>query len=151
MYPSLTRALAEALVDVLWFIDGSEANQMDQDDVVKVLEGRIAHLITKLSSDQRQELIDLLGERAEVESHPARREFLAGFPEGCRSDPTGDGTCRGRPWADGLRLAPEHGSDIVTDAGVTTRLALLLEFLSKLPAVGAAILPPLIKVDIRCS
>ncbi|WP_406498048.1 hypothetical protein OG936_26870 [Streptomyces sp. NBC_00846] len=81
VYPSLTRALAEALVDVLWFIDGSEENQTDQDDAVKVLEG-IAHLVTKLSSDQRQELIDLLGEMAEVESHPARREFLAGFPEG---------------------------------------------------------------------
>ncbi|MFG2987501.1 hypothetical protein ACGFYQ_40905 [Streptomyces sp. NPDC048258] len=48
---------------------------------VKVLEG-VAHLVSKLSSDQRSELIDLLGTMAEAESDPARREFLDGFPEG---------------------------------------------------------------------
>ncbi|MFD6414151.1 hypothetical protein [Nocardia asteroides] len=29
--PSLTRALAEALVDVLWFVEGWEDEQMDPD------------------------------------------------------------------------------------------------------------------------
>ncbi|MEU9545046.1 hypothetical protein [Streptomyces mirabilis] len=81
VYSSLTHALAEALVDVLWFIEGSEDDQMDPDDSVKVLEG-VAHLVSKLSSDQRSELIDLLGAMAEAESDPARREFLEGFPEG---------------------------------------------------------------------
>lgn len=81
VYSSLTRALAEALVDVLWFIEGSEDEQMDPDDAVKVLEG-FAHLVSKLSSDQRGELIDLLGTMAEAESDTARREFLEGFPEG---------------------------------------------------------------------
>ncbi|MEV6260686.1 hypothetical protein AB0M42_08000 [Streptomyces sp. NPDC051784] len=81
VYPSLTHALAEALVDVLWFIEGSEDEQMDPDGAVKVLEG-IAHLVSKLPSDQRSELIDLLGTMAEGEVDPARREFLEGFPEG---------------------------------------------------------------------
>lgn len=81
MYSSLTQALAEALVDVLWFVEGSEDEQMDPDDAVKVLEG-VAHLVSKLSSDQRSELIDLLGTMAEAEADPARREFLEGFPEG---------------------------------------------------------------------
>ncbi|MER7575100.1 hypothetical protein [Streptomyces sp. NPDC126514] len=81
VYSSLTHALAEALVDVLWFIEGSEDEQMDPDDAVKVLEG-VAHLVSKLSSDQRSELRDLLRTMAEAESDPARREFLAGFPEG---------------------------------------------------------------------
>ncbi|WP_328623123.1 hypothetical protein [Streptomyces sp. NBC_00354] len=80
VYPSLTRALAEALVGVLWFIEGSDDEEMDPDNAVKVLEG-IAHLFTQLSSDQRQELLDLLGAMAEEESDPARREFLEGFPE----------------------------------------------------------------------
>ncbi|WP_432182471.1 hypothetical protein [Streptomyces sp. NBC_00063] len=80
-YSSLTHALAEALVDVLWFIEGSEDEQMDPDDAVKVLEG-VAHLVSTLSSDQRSDLIDLLGTMAEAESDPARREFLEGFPEG---------------------------------------------------------------------
>ncbi|MES4909509.1 MULTISPECIES: hypothetical protein [unclassified Streptomyces] len=81
VYSSLTHALAAALADVLWFIEGSEDEQMDPDDAVKVLEG-VAHLLSKLSSDQRSELIDLLGSMAEAESDPARREFLEGFPEG---------------------------------------------------------------------
>ncbi|MET9554531.1 hypothetical protein [Streptomyces sp. NPDC006645] len=81
VYASLTHALAEALVDVLWFIEGSEDEQMDPDDALKVLEG-VAHLVSKLSSDQRYELIDLLGTMAEAESDLARREFLEGFPEG---------------------------------------------------------------------
>ncbi|MEU8762755.1 hypothetical protein [Streptomyces sp. NPDC048659] len=80
-YPFLTRALAEALVDVLWFIDGSEDEQMDQDDAVKVMEG-VAHVVSTLSSDQRQELIVLLGEMAAAETNPARREFLEEFPQG---------------------------------------------------------------------
>ncbi|MFF4667710.1 hypothetical protein [Streptomyces sp. NPDC001282] len=75
VYSSLSHALAEALIDVLWFIEGSGDEQMDPDDAVKVLEG-VAHLVSKLSSDQRSELIDLLGTMAEAESDPARRDFL---------------------------------------------------------------------------
>ncbi|MGQ4458418.1 hypothetical protein [[Kitasatospora] papulosa] len=81
MYSSLTHALAAALVDVLWFIEGSEDEQMDPDDAVKVLEG-VVHLVSRLSSNQRNELIALLGAMAEAESDPARREFMEGFPEG---------------------------------------------------------------------
>lgn len=80
VYSSLTHVLAGALVDVLWFIEGSEDEQMDQDDAVKVMEG-VAHLVGRLSSEQRSELLDLLGTMAESESDPARREFLEGFPE----------------------------------------------------------------------
>ncbi|MFD3658754.1 hypothetical protein [Streptomyces sp. NPDC058620] len=59
VYPSLPRALAEALVGVLWFIEASEDEQMDPDDAVKVMEG-VAQLFSQMSGDQRQELIDLL-------------------------------------------------------------------------------------------
>ncbi|MEV8450451.1 hypothetical protein [Streptomyces parvus] len=81
LYSSLTHAPAAALADVLWFIEGSEDEQMDSDDAVKVLED-VAHLVGKLSSDQRSELTGLLGTMAAAESDPARREFLEGFPEG---------------------------------------------------------------------
>ncbi|MBL1083675.1 hypothetical protein JK359_17155 [Streptomyces actinomycinicus] len=80
-YASLTRALAEALVDVLWFVDGCEDEQMDPDDAVKVLEN-VAHWVTQLSGGQRHELLDLLATMAAEETNPARREFLEGFPEG---------------------------------------------------------------------
>ncbi|MFG2589648.1 hypothetical protein [Streptomyces sp. NPDC048438] len=81
MYSSLSHALAEALADVLWFIDGSEDEQMDPDDAVKLLEG-VAHLVSRLPSGQRSELTDLLGTMAAAEPDPMRREFLEGFPEG---------------------------------------------------------------------
>ncbi|WP_324607640.1 hypothetical protein [Streptomyces sp. NRRL WC-3742] len=81
MYSSLAQALAEALVDVLWFVEGSEDEQVDPDEAVKVLEG-VAHVVSKLSSGQRSELIDLLGTMAEADSDPARRVFLEGFPDG---------------------------------------------------------------------
>ncbi|MET7743360.1 hypothetical protein [Streptomyces sp. NPDC005385] len=80
-FPSLTRVLAEALVDVLRFIEGSEDDQMDPDDSVKVLEG-VGYLVGRLSSDQSSEFLDLLGTMVEEEADPARREFLEGFPEG---------------------------------------------------------------------
>ncbi|MFE9846638.1 hypothetical protein [Streptomyces goshikiensis] len=73
--------MAEALVDVLWFIDGSEDEQMDQDDAVKVMEG-FAHVVSTLPEDQRQELIALVGEMSGDENDPARRDFLEAFPEG---------------------------------------------------------------------
>ncbi|MFF4319104.1 hypothetical protein [Streptomyces sp. NPDC001568] len=81
VYPSLTHALAEALVDVLRFVEDSEDESMDADDAVKVLEG-VAHLVGELSADQRGELGDLLGAMAEAEVDPVRREFLEEFPEG---------------------------------------------------------------------
>ncbi|WP_234376784.1 hypothetical protein [Streptomyces sp. TP-A0356] len=80
-YPSLTRALAEALVDVLWFIEDCEDEQMDPDDAVKVLDG-VAHLVGQLSNEQRVEFLDLIGAMAAVETDPERREFLEEFPEG---------------------------------------------------------------------
>lgn len=81
VYSSLTHALAKALVDVLWFVEGSDDEQMDPDDAVKVTEG-VAHLASELSSEQRNELIELLGTMAAAETDLARREFLEGFPEG---------------------------------------------------------------------
>ncbi|MFD9904097.1 hypothetical protein [Streptomyces sp. NPDC059063] len=81
VYPSLTRALAEALVDVLWFVEGCGNEQMDPDDAVKVLEG-VAALVSHLPSGQRSEFIDVLGSMAAQETDASRREFLEGFPEG---------------------------------------------------------------------
>lgn len=80
-YSSLTRALAEVLVDVLCFIEGSVDEQLAQDDAVKVLEG-LAHRVSSLPSDQRQELVELVGEMTAAETDPARRNFLEHFPEG---------------------------------------------------------------------
>ncbi|MFB7175012.1 hypothetical protein ACFCYM_29915 [Streptomyces sp. NPDC056254] len=78
-YSSLTRALADALVDVAWFIDGADDEQMDPDDAVKALEG-IGATLGRLSHDQRSELLGVLGAMAEAEGDAVRREFLSAFP-----------------------------------------------------------------------
>ncbi|MET8567546.1 hypothetical protein [Streptomyces sp. NPDC004783] len=92
-YSSLTRALAEVLVDVLCFIEGSVDEQLDQDDAVKVLEG-LAHRVSSLPSDQRQELVELVGEMTAAETDPARRNFLE----------------HSRKASDSSTMRPEHGS-----------------------------------------
>ncbi|WP_443041171.1 hypothetical protein, partial [Streptomyces sp. B21-102] len=79
-YSSLAHALTEALVDMAWFIDGADDDQMDLDDAVKALEG-MAAVLKHLSSDQRRDLLDVLGGMAEAEANPARREFLEAFPQ----------------------------------------------------------------------
>ncbi|MFB6822982.1 hypothetical protein ACFCXA_15475 [Streptomyces virginiae] len=79
VYPSLTHALAEALVDALRFVDGSGDEEMDQDDAVAMLEWA-SHILSRLSDAQRDEFLDLLGEMAEEENDPARSAFLREFP-----------------------------------------------------------------------
>ncbi|MGW6710435.1 hypothetical protein ACWGDE_36850 [Streptomyces sp. NPDC054956] len=80
VYSSLSRALTEALINVLWFIEGSEDEQMDPDDAVRVLEG-VAPLVGELASDQRSQFLELLRDMADGEADSARREFLEGFTE----------------------------------------------------------------------
>ncbi|MGW1819203.1 hypothetical protein ACWCQM_37315 [Streptomyces sp. NPDC002125] len=70
----------QALVDVLWFIEGAEDDRLDPDDAVKVLEG-VAHLVSTLPSDQRSDLVGLLAAMAQAEPDPGRRAFLDEFPE----------------------------------------------------------------------
>lgn len=79
-YPSLTHALAEALVDVTWFIDGTDDEQMDEDDAVTALEG-VAAVVDRMSEAQRAELLDVLEAMAAAEADPRRRAFLETFPE----------------------------------------------------------------------
>ncbi|MER7764149.1 hypothetical protein [Streptomyces sp. NPDC097619] len=78
-YSSLAHALTEALVDMAWFIDGADDEQMDLDDAVKALEG-MAAVLKHLSGEQRSDLLDVLGGMTEAETDPARREFLEAFP-----------------------------------------------------------------------
>jgi hypothetical protein len=51
-HPSLPRALAEALVDLAWFVERTDDDRMDQDDGVKALEG-VAEVADRLSDSQR--------------------------------------------------------------------------------------------------
>ncbi|MGW7582739.1 hypothetical protein ACWGKU_28800 [Kitasatospora sp. NPDC054768] len=80
-YPSLTRALAEALVDLTRFVESADDDLMDQDDAVKALEG-VAAVVDRLSSSQRAEFQQVINAMTEVETDPGRHEFLTAFPDG---------------------------------------------------------------------
>jgi hypothetical protein len=80
-YPSLTQALTEALVDLVWFIEGADDDHMDPDDAVKALEG-VAVVVDRMSDGQRAELQELIETLAAAETDHRRREFLEAFPEG---------------------------------------------------------------------
>lgn len=80
-YPSLSRALAEALVDLAWFVESADDDHMDQDDVVKALEG-VGAVVDRLSDSQRGEFLQVIEAMTEAETDPGRREFLEAFPDG---------------------------------------------------------------------
>ncbi|MFH8224316.1 hypothetical protein ACH4C2_34970 [Streptomyces sp. NPDC018057] len=80
-YPSLTRALAEALVDLVWFLESADEDHMDQDDAVKALEG-VAAVVDRLSPSQRGEFRHVVRAMTAAEADPGRRGFLEAFPDG---------------------------------------------------------------------
>ncbi|MFD7064793.1 hypothetical protein [Streptomyces sp. NPDC059906] len=80
-YLSLVRALAEALVDLAWFVESADGEHLDQDDAVKALEG-VAAVVGGLSSCQRAEFQQVIGAMTEAEADPGRRDYLESFPDG---------------------------------------------------------------------
>ncbi|MGW4324239.1 hypothetical protein ACWEMW_34485 [Streptomyces sp. NPDC004684] len=80
-YPSLTRALAETLADLAWFIESADDDHLDQDDAVKALEG-VAAVVDRLSDSQRAEFQQLIEVMTAAETDTGRREFLEAFPDG---------------------------------------------------------------------
>ncbi|MGP4094286.1 hypothetical protein [Nonomuraea sp. KM90] len=77
---ALVRTLAELVMDLAWFLEGSDDEVVDPDDAVKQLEW-ISYRLCQLSAGDRSKLIALIRERAESESDPAFREFLQESPE----------------------------------------------------------------------
>ncbi|MEU4119072.1 hypothetical protein AB0F71_31840 [Kitasatospora sp. NPDC028055] len=80
-YPSLTRALADALVDLTRFVESADDDLMDQDDAVKALEG-VGAVVDRLSSTQRAKFQQVIDAMTEAETDPGCRKFLAAFPDG---------------------------------------------------------------------
>ncbi|MFE1936344.1 hypothetical protein ACFW95_39355 [Streptomyces sp. NPDC059474] len=80
-YPSLTRALADALVNLTWFIESADDEHMNQDDAVKALDG-VAAVVDRMSDSQRAEFQQVIEEMTTAEPHHGRREFLEAFPDG---------------------------------------------------------------------
>ncbi|MEV5085937.1 hypothetical protein AB0K74_47120 [Streptomyces sp. NPDC056159] len=72
-------ALTGLLVDLVWWLESCEDEEVDPDSAVKMMES-VGWVLLQLPSDQRQRLLQVLADLAEAEQDPARHEFLESFP-----------------------------------------------------------------------
>ncbi|MGW1044363.1 hypothetical protein [Streptomyces sp. NPDC002547] len=78
----LVPLLAGLVVDVVWFLDSCEDDEVDPDSAVKMME-TVSWVLTRLPQDQRDRFLTVLAGLAEAEHDPSRREFLEAFPSAC--------------------------------------------------------------------
>jgi hypothetical protein len=71
--------LAGLVVDVVWFLDSCEDDEVDPDSAVKMMES-VSWVLGQLPQDQRERFLKVLADLAEAEQDPGRREFLENFP-----------------------------------------------------------------------
>ncbi|UGQ13534.1 hypothetical protein LO772_07990 [Yinghuangia sp. ASG 101] len=78
----LVTALAGLVVDIVWWLDSCGDDEVDPDSAVKMTEN-VAFVVKNLPAEQQQRLIQVLGELADAESDPNRRDQLWSFPFAC--------------------------------------------------------------------
>ncbi|MFB8206298.1 hypothetical protein [Streptomyces sp. NPDC056010] len=78
----LVPVLAGLVVDVVWFLDSCEDDELAPDSAVKMME-RVAWVLGRLPQDQRDQFLTVLADLAEAEQESGRREFLEAFPFSC--------------------------------------------------------------------
>jgi len=77
--PAALTTAAGLLVEVTWWLDTSDDDEIDPDVASKVLE-EVAGLSYEMSAEQTRRLVDVLGELAAAEGHAGRRYQLRFFP-----------------------------------------------------------------------
>ncbi|MDX5564541.1 hypothetical protein PYK79_15945 [Streptomyces sp. ID05-04B] len=75
----LVPVLAGLVVDVVWFLDSCEDDEVDPDSAVKMMES-VSWVLTRLPQVQRDRFLTVLNDLAEAEQDLDRREFLEAFP-----------------------------------------------------------------------
>ena len=88
----LVSVLAGLVVDIVWWLDSCDDEEVDPDSAVKMMEN-VAWVMGNLPDDQQQRLIEALGGLAAAEQDPARAKQLRSFPFGCglvEVDPNAD-------------------------------------------------------------
>ncbi|MEU6425077.1 hypothetical protein ABZ860_04205 [Microbispora sp. NPDC046973] len=78
----LVPVLAGLVVDVVWFLDGCEDDEVDLDSAVQMMES-VSGVLQRLPQEQRDRFLKVLRDLAEAETDPGRREFLREFPFAC--------------------------------------------------------------------
>lgn len=88
----LVTALAGLVVDIVWWLDSCDDEEVDPDSAVKMMEN-VAFAVKNVPPDQQQRLIQVLGELADAETDPDRQEQLRLFPFACGlvDEPVPDG------------------------------------------------------------
>jgi hypothetical protein len=74
--------LAGLVVDMVWWLDSCGDDEVDPDSAVKMMES-VAWVLGNLPDDQRERLIETIGQMAAAEADPARRRQLLVFPFSC--------------------------------------------------------------------
>lgn len=75
----LVPVLVGLVVDIAWYLDSCDDDEVDTDAAAKMLES-IGSVLDQLPQDQRDRVLTILAGLAEAEQHPGRREFLEAFP-----------------------------------------------------------------------
>lgn len=75
----LVPVLAGLVVDVLWFLDSCEDDEVDPDSAVKMAES-VSWVLGQLPQDQCERLLKVLADLTEAEQDRGRRGFLEAFP-----------------------------------------------------------------------
>ncbi|MFI9543287.1 hypothetical protein ACIHAR_04940 [Streptomyces sp. NPDC052016] len=78
----LVPVLAGLVVDIVWFLESCEDDEVDPDSAVKMMEC-VGWVLLQLPPDQRSRFLRVLADMAEAEPDPGRREVLSSFPFAC--------------------------------------------------------------------
>ncbi|MCI3272361.1 hypothetical protein [Streptomyces cylindrosporus] len=71
--------LTGLIVDVVWWLESCEDEEVDPDSAVKMMES-VGGVLLQLPSHQSRRFLEVLADLAKAEQEPARREFLESFP-----------------------------------------------------------------------
>jgi hypothetical protein len=78
----LVPVLTGLVVDMVWWLDSCGDDEVDPDSAVKMMES-VAWVMGNLPDDQREQLVETIGQMAAAEADAARRKQLLAFPYSC--------------------------------------------------------------------
>ncbi|MEU3597473.1 hypothetical protein ABZ714_01865 [Streptomyces sp. NPDC006798] len=75
----LVSTLTSTLIDVVWWLETCDDDEVDPDSAVKTMEN-VAATLADLPPAHHERLLETLATLADREPDPERREFLESFP-----------------------------------------------------------------------